>query len=261
MRIDDKVVLITGASEGIGAACAHEFRGRGARLSLTARSEDKLHEVGGSGAVVTPGDLTNAETRKAAIANTIEAYGRIDVLINNAGVGLYQPAHRSSADTVRAIFDLNIFAALDMVQLAVPHMRQQGSGAIINIGSIAGKVTLPWLSIYSATKYCLGSLTEGLRMELKQYGIHCMIVCPGYVKTGFQKHALAGSPPGLVGRSQRWAITPEQCAHDIARGLERNARTVLTPRSGWALVAAQRIFPSLVEKQLEKLYRQQEPHL
>jgi short-subunit dehydrogenase len=137
-------------------------------------------------------------------------------------------------------------------------MKQAGGGAIINIGSIAGKVTLPWLTLYSATKYCLGSLSEGLRMELKQDGIHVMIVCPGYILTRFQRNALAGSPPDLVGRGKRWAISPEDCARDIARGLERDAPTVVTPRSGWAFIAAQRMFPRLVESRLEKIYRKQE---
>src|SRR3954447_3346949 len=117
MRIKDSVVLITGASGGIGAACAREFHKRGARLSLTARSEDKLKEVAGEDSLVTAGDITDAELRRQVVARTIERFGAIDILINNAGVGLYAPAWRAPMDEARAMFELNFFAALGMIQL------------------------------------------------------------------------------------------------------------------------------------------------
>jgi short-subunit dehydrogenase len=126
---------------------------------------------------------------------------------------------------------------------------------VVNIGSIAGKVPLPWFTLYSATKFALGSLTEGLRTELADDGIKMMVVCPGYVKTGFQEHALVGQPPGRLLKGKKFAITAEQCAEAVARGVERNARTVVTPAIGWALVAAQRLFPSLVQAQMMKIYR------
>jgi len=142
---------------------------------------------------------------------------------------------------------LNLFAPLALTQLVVPHMRERGRGAIVNVGSIAGKVTLPWFTLYSASKYALGSWTDGLRMELKRYGIHAMTVCPGYVKTGFQSHVLAGQPPQKVLQGKRFAITAEQCAESIARGVERDARTVVTPRGGWLFVLAERLFPGFVD--------------
>src|SRR4051794_12362363 len=107
MRIGGKVVLITGASEGIGAACAREFARRGARLSLTARSEDKLKEVGGPGAVITAGDITDGEVRRRVVERTVEQLGGIDILINNAGIGLYSPAWKAPLDEAHAMFELN----------------------------------------------------------------------------------------------------------------------------------------------------------
>jgi short-subunit dehydrogenase len=252
MTIDGKVVLITGASQGIGAACAREFRNRGARLSLTARSEDKLKEIAGADAVVTAGDLTNTAVRSLVVERTIERFGAIDILINNAGIGLYAPAWKAPFDEAHAMFELNFFAPLAMTQLVGPHMRERRSGMIVNIGSIAGKVTLPWFTLYSATKFALGALTEGLRMELAGDGIRTMVVCPGYVKTDFQSHALVGRPPD---RLWKIAITPEQCAKAVARGVERDARTVVTPAIGWALIAMQRLFPALVEAQMKRIYR------
>jgi hypothetical protein len=189
------------------------------------------------------------------VERTIERFGRIDILINNAGIGLYAPAWKAPPDEAHAMFELNFFAPLAMIQLVTPHMRQRRSGTIVNIGSIAGKVTLPWFTLYSATKFALGALTEGLRMELAGDGIRTMVVCPGYVKTDFQAHALVGQAPNRLLKGRKFAITPEQCAEAVARGVERDARTVVTPRSGWALIALQRLFPTLVERQMTKIYR------
>jgi len=250
MRIDGKVVLITGASEGIGAACAAAFRKRGARLSLIARSPEKLRDAGGPDALVTPGDLTVPEIRQAAVAATLDRFGAIDILVNNAGMGLYDPAWSAPLSDARSLFELNFFVPLALTQLVAPHMRARSSGVIVNVSSIAGRVTLPWLTLYSASKYALCSLTDGLRMELKKDGIHTIAVCPGYVKTNFQDHALSGQPPPGIARRKQFAITAEQCAEAIVRGVERGARTVMAPRSGWLFVLAERLFPSLVDAQL-----------
>ena len=255
MQIRDKVVLITGASEGIGAACVDAFRRRGARLALTARSRSKLLQVGGSDAFVVAGDITDAAVREEVVKRTVEKFGTIDVLVNSAGVGLYAPAWSARMEDVRGMFELNFFALLGMTQLVAPLMRAQRSGTIVNIGSIAGKVTLPWLTLYSASKYALGSLTDGLRMELKRDGVHAMTVCPGYVSTGFQSHVIAGSAPPSVQRSRTFKITAAQCAEAIARGVERNARTVVTPRAGWFFIIMERLLPSLVDAQMERMYR------
>ncbi len=253
MRIDGKVVLITGASEGIGAACAREFAASGAKLSLIARNEEGLRQAGGPDALVTAGDLTSDEARRRAVDRTLERYGRIDILINNAGVGIYQPSWEMPLEEARYLMELNFFAPLAMTQLVAPHMRAQHSGAIVNVGSIGGKVVLPWMTLYSVTKAALNALTEGQRMELMGSGVRTMIVCPGYVQTGFQKNVRAGHTPEQVQKARRWAISPETCAEAIRRGVERDARTVVTPRSGWLLVLAMRLFPSIVEGRMAKI--------
>lgn len=253
MQIRDKVALITGASEGIGAACVAAFRKRGARLSLVARSADKLRVTGGLESAITVGDLTIEETREEAIAKTIERYGRIDILINNAGVGVYGPSWSAPMAETRTMFELNLFAPWRLAQLAAPHMQRQRSGMIVNVSSIAGKVTLPWFTMYSASKYALCSWSDGLRMELNQYGIHVMTVCPGYVRTSFQKNILAGTVPESVAGSNQFIIQPEQCADAIARGVERDSRTVVTPRTGWFFIAAARLLPRFVDAQLERI--------
>ncbi|MEO8025635.1 MAG: SDR family NAD(P)-dependent oxidoreductase [Bryobacteraceae bacterium] len=258
MRIQNSVVLITGASEGIGAACAAAFARRGARLSLVSRSQEKLEALGLADAELTAADLLESGARQLAVERTLARFGRIDVLINNAGVGMYAPAHAAPIEDVRRMFELNFFAPLELAQLAAAQMKTQpvtdgARGTIVNVGSIAGKVVLPWLTLYSTTKFALGALTEGLRMELQPHQIRAMLVCPGYVKTRFQAHALAGQPPAAIAGGKRFAIPVDECAEAVVRGVERNARTVLAPRLGWALVAMERMFPSLVHSQLARI--------
>jgi short-subunit dehydrogenase len=253
MRIEGKVALITGASEGIGAACAAALGKRGARLVLTARRRERLEQAGGRDALVVAGDITDEATRQRVVAAAMERFGAIDILINNAGAGLYARTWETSPKQARALFELNFLAPLDLVRLVVPHMRARRSGYIVNIGSIAGKVTLPWLPVYSASKSALGALSDALRMELMPDGIHTMTVCPGYVITGFRKNALVGQPPRGVEESRTFRITAEECAAAIVRGLERDARTVVTPPAGWLLTAAMRLFPAVVEKRLSAM--------
>lgn len=250
MRIQGRVVLITGASEGIGAATAREFEKRGARLSLIARTAEKLAKVGGPDTLRTTGDITNEETRRNVVERTIAHFGDIDILINNAGMGFYSPAWNVPMPETRALFELNFFAPLALTQLVVPYMRERKRGMIVNISSIAGKVTLPWFTLYSVSKFALGSLTDGLRMELKLDGIHAMTVCPGYVKTHFQSHALGTTPPQSIMKGRQYAITAEECAEAIARGVERDARTVVVPRIFHMFVALSRMFPAIVESKL-----------
>jgi short-subunit dehydrogenase len=253
MQIRDKVVLITGASEGIGAACARVFESRGARLSLVARNPDKLAGVGGAGTLRTAGDVTSDETRESVVARTVAQFGAIDILVNNAGMGLYAPASKAPMADARRLFELNFFAPLALMQLVVPHMLERKRGTIVNVSSIAGKITLPWFTLYSVSKFALNSLTDGLRAELKPHGIHAMAVCPGYVKTEFQTHALGTRPPTSVAKGRRFAITAERCAEAIARGVERDARTVVVPRIGWLLVGLSRLLPAFVESRLSAI--------
>ena len=253
MQIPGKVVLITGASEGIGAACAAEFAAAGAKVALASRSPERLRAAAPQGAFLAPGDLTIPEDRARMVQSTVDHYGAIDILINNAGVGIYQPSWEMPMEEARYLMEVNFFAPLAMTQLVVPHMRPRRSGMIVNVWSIAGKMVLPWMTIYSVSKYALGALTEGQRMELKRAGIHSMIVCPGYVQTNFQKNVRFGKTPPKVQSARRYAITAEECASAIRQGVEREARTVVTPRICWLLVLAMRVLPGLVEGRMTEM--------
>lgn len=249
-----KVVVITGASGGIGAACARALAARGAQLVLNARSASGLSALHLAGALLAPGDITRADTRDALVQRALERFGRVDVLVNNAGVGVYWPPSTAREEDTRRMFEVNFFAPLALAQAVAPAMRQQRSGVIVNISSIAGKVTLPWLTLYSASKFALSSATAGLRMELARDGIHVMAVYPGYVRTDFQDHAIGAYPPPEVVKGKRFAISAEQCAGDILRGIERRARSVVSP--GWwrGLAGLHLLFPGLVEARLNRIH-------
>jgi len=251
--LDGKVVIITGASEGIGASLAVVLRKRGALLTLAARNETRLRGVLGSDpsgpeSLIVPGDLTQESARAAVIEKTMERRGRIDVLINNAGRGSYYSGSTTPIDEARAVFDLNFFAPLALAQLAIPHLRA-ARGALVNISSIAGQIPLPWLPVYSASKAALASITATQRMELRRDGVNVMGVFPGYVNTDFQAHA-PGLPPARVVQGKRFAVSVEDCAEAIVRGIENRRRIVVTPGSGWPLMLLHRMFPALVESRL-----------
>jgi len=188
--------------------------------------------------------------RERAADEALAALGRIDILINNAGVGVYAPSWRTPMDDMRRMFEVNLFAAVDLTQRLTPSMVERGSGLVVNVASIASKVPLPWFTLYSASKAALEAFTRGLRMELAATGVGAMLVCPGYVHTNFQASVLGGRPPAKLSSSKRFASTAETVARAVADGIEGNARTVMTPGLGWALVAASRLAPDLVDARL-----------
>ena len=252
MDLAGRVAIITGASSGIGAACAREFHRRGARLLLTARSATRLAEAATqTGAATVVGDITSPAIQAEVVETALARYGQIDVLVNNAGAGLYAPSHTAPLETARQMFELNLFAPLALVQLTAPHMKRQHGGMIVNISSVAGLVPLPWFTMYSASKFALSAMTAGQRLELARHNIRSLAVCPGYVRTGFPDNVLAGDPPKQHWRDRRFSISADECAQAIARGIEREKRTVVTPRLGWALVWAHHLAPSLVDHFLQ----------
>ncbi len=253
--LTDKVVIVTGASDGIGAEVAAVLVRRGAKVSIAARSSELLLatqtriDPAQQATLVAAGDLTLTGARSALIDLTLARWGRIDVLINNAGRGSYFSTLETPPDEARALFELNFFAPLALTQLAAPHIRAT-KGSIVNVSSIAGQIPLPWLPLYSASKFAMATITATLRMELAGDGVHVMGVFPGYVNTEFQHHAVGDRPPDNVVKGKRFAISVEGCAAAIVGGLERRRKMVVTPKSGWPLIWLYRLFPALVEAQM-----------
>jgi short-subunit dehydrogenase len=194
-----QVVIVTGASAGIGEATARRLVRGGAKVIISARRQDRLdalaRELDPSGAKVlaVAGDITSDADRRKLVAAALAKFGRIDVLVNNAGYGTRGPVEIVSVDLIRKNYETNIFSLLALTQLVVPAMRERGSGCIVNIGSVAGKIARPLSSIYDSTKHALEALTDGLRGEMKPFGVRVTLIRPGFILTEFVEAADAAS--------------------------------------------------------------------
>jgi short-subunit dehydrogenase len=246
----ERVALVTGGSEGLGAACVRQLLAKGwrvASLSLTADAPD--------GALAIAGDVTTPEARQRAVALTLERWGRIDLLINNAAVGLYAPPSTVDVELTKRLFDVNVFGALAMAQQVVPIMLRQGSGTIVNIGSVGGLVSLPWAVVYCASKFALHAIDDSLYRELRPQGIRVIKVCPGIIATRFRENVLAGVAPGRVAAIDR-VVTPDAVAAAIVRAIERGRRTVYVPRIGRIFTAMGILAPWLMDWYLARQWRE-----
>ena len=193
-NIKDKVVIITGASSGMGEAAAKHLATLGATVVLGARRADKIEKLakdiqqtGGKALAVTM-DVTNLEQVKNLVDTAVQQFGRVDVIINNAGVMPLSPMDRLNVEEWNTMIDVNIKGVLNGIAAVLPYMKEQKFGQIINTSSVAGHKVFFGSAVYSATKYAVRALTEGLRMEVKPYNIRTMIVCPGAVKTELLEH-------------------------------------------------------------------------
>ncbi|MEI6518429.1 MAG: SDR family oxidoreductase [bacterium] len=199
MEIKDSVVLITGASSGIGLATARLFAREGARLALAARSVDLLEQLAaelhaeGAEVLIIPVDLTVQGQAAHAVKETVKCYGRIDILINNAGQAAIGSIADVEIENLRQIMALNLYAPLEAMQAAIPVMRTRKSGSIINISSMVSKMRLPNLGAYAATKSALNMLTDTARVELAGDGIRLITVYPRMTSTDFAKHSLGNT--------------------------------------------------------------------
>jgi short-subunit dehydrogenase len=252
-----QVVLITGGSEGIGAACVDLFTRRGWRVAAVALPSDGFEEIAGPAVLPITGDICDECVRKMAVEKTLDRFGAIDVLINNAGVGLYAAPSDASIPLTKRLFDVNVFAPLALAQLAIPIMRRQGHGTIVNLGSVGGRVALPWSVSYTASKFALHSVNDSMRRELRRDGIHVMKVCPGIVATEFRENVLAGVAPPEVSAIQR-VVTPQEVAAAIARGIERKKRTVYVPQVARLFMAMEICAPWLMDWYVDTKWRKRE---
>lgn len=177
------VVLLTGASSGIGYDVAPLLVRYGYTVYGAARRVEKIEELASEGVKSLSLDVTDEASMEAAVQQIIEAEGRIDVLINNAGYGFYGAIEDVPIDEARRQFEVNLFGLARLTQLVLPHMRARGSGRILNISSMAGRITSPLGAWYHATKYALEAFSDALRMEVEEFGIDVVIIESGGVKT------------------------------------------------------------------------------
>jgi short-subunit dehydrogenase len=194
-----QVIIVTGASAGIGEAAARRLARGGAKVVISARRPDRLEalarEIDPSSANVlaVAGDVTSDADRRKLVAATLQKFGRIDGLVNNAGYGTRGPVEIAPVDLIRKNYETNVFSLIALTQLVLPSMRERGTGCIVNIGSVAGKIARPLSSIYDSTKHALEALTDGLRGELKPFGVRVTLIRPGFILTEFVDAANAAS--------------------------------------------------------------------
>jgi NAD(P)-dependent dehydrogenase (short-subunit alcohol dehydrogenase family) len=189
---DQRAVLITGCSSGIGRALAEEFLRRGDRVTATARNADSLAGLAGDRCLALPLDVTDGESINRAVAETVEWAGRIDILVNNAGYALVGPVAEISVDDLRRQLETNVVGAVAAIQAVVPHMAAAGGGCIVNIGSVSSLLATPFGGAYSASKAALHLLSDALRPEVAPFGIQVLVVRAGGVVTKFPQAAGKG---------------------------------------------------------------------
>jgi len=217
-RFDRKVVVITGASSGIGAAAARMFAAEGATVVVAARSQPALEQLvrdvtaAGGTAHAVPTDVSRREDCERLLARASDQLGGIDVLVNNAGANKRGPIERYTADELAGVVQVNLVAPIMLTRLVLPYLRKRGGGAVVNVASIAGRIPVGHEAVYSATKFGLRAFTFALVEELEGSGITVSAVSPGPVDTGFIMENIDDVPDVVFAQ-------PMSTADDIARAI------------------------------------------
>ncbi|MBK9210808.1 MAG: SDR family oxidoreductase [Anaerolineales bacterium] len=255
MDIKGKVVIVTGASSGIGEAAAREFGREGATVVLAARRVDKLQALAkevnamntSAQTLVVQADLSKLEDIQSMIAQTLERFGRIDVLVNNAGFGrLDWLENLDPIKDIQAQMDVNIMGVIQTTRQVLPIMMKQRAGSIINMCSMAGLVGTPTYSIYAATKHAVHGFSEALRREVKPWGIDVSLIYPGGVVTEFTQHA--GIKRKTSAKTPKFMLlTAEQVGAAVVRLVRRPRRMLVIPWLWNVTVLMNKLFPGLVD--------------
>ncbi|MCW3083828.1 MAG: Short-chain dehydrogenase [Bacteroidetes bacterium] len=230
MDLKNKVIWITGASSGIGEALAYACAKDGAKLVLSARRENELKRVAAScnidpkNILILPLDLENTTSVDAKVELVTATFGRIDVLINNSGMGHRTKAVNTSTEIDRKVMEVNFFGTINLTKAVARKMQQQKSGKIAVISSIMGKYGLPLYSTYSASKHALYGYFESLRQELYNDNVKVLIVSPGFINTDVSTKLLTedGKEYGVKSDSQNKGMSPAACANGIVKAIKSN---------------------------------------
>lgn len=257
-RFKDKVIIITGASSGIGKSCVYQCIKKGAKVVLVSRDREKLEQIQfdlkefGSNLIIKPIDVTKRENVEAMIQEVIDCYKKVDILINSAGVGICGSAISTPLEYFREALGVNLFAILYCIRGVYPYMKEQGGGIIVNISSIAGLKGFYNSGLYSASKFAVTGLTESLSMEGQKHNIKFILVCPGKTETNFDDNLLFDENKFI---SKRKGIKAEFVAKAILSAIKRNRKLVVVGRGCRLLYILNRLSPSLTNSLLKWMYR------
>lgn len=250
----DKVVVITGASSGIGRAVALEFAHLGSKVCLIARRHDRLLQIQsdlikkGCTVAIAEADVAIQEDCTKAITNFIQQFGGIDILINNAGVSMRAKFDDVEISVLKRLMDVNFWGAVYCTKCALPYLKK-ANGVVVGVSSIAGFHGLPGRTGYSASKFALHGFLETIRIENLKSGLHVMLIAPGFTSSEVRYHALTadGSFQGDTPRKEEKMMTPEKVAKILVRSIKRKKRNKILTLAGQLTALLQRIIPEQVD--------------
>jgi short-subunit dehydrogenase len=251
----DKVVIITGGSSGIGKALAIEFGSKGSRILITGRNKTELDktiwELSGKDIAIAgfQGDVSLENDNKRMAEEAIRKYGRIDILINNAGISMRALFEEVDLEVIRKVMDINFYGALYATKYCLPELKKN-KGSIIGISSIAGFRGLPGRSGYSASKFALNGFLEVLRTELLKTGVHVLTACPGFTSSNIRKKSLTkdGSSQGESPRNEDMMMSADECARHIYNATVKRKRTLILTTQGKLAVFFNKWLPAFTDR-------------
>ncbi len=252
-----KVVIITGASSGIGEACAIAFSKQNYNVVIAARSMDKLNAVKqtleqfGAEVLAVQCDVSLKEDCERLVKETIAKFNRIDVLINNAGISMRALFNDMDVEVLEKVMAINFFGTVYCTKYALPYILKN-KGSVVGVSSIAGYLGLPARTGYSASKYAMQGFLDALRTENLRTGLHVMVACPGFTASNIRNTALSadGSAQGETPRDEAKMMTAEEVANEILNGVNKRKRTLVLTSEGKLAVFMSKLFPKFVEKQV-----------
>jgi short-subunit dehydrogenase len=253
--MQDKVVIITGATSGIGKACAEVFGQEGAKIIFTGRNKERMEVVKSSldslgieytGYIM---DVSDEKENKRLIEDTIKKYGRLDILINNAGISMRALFNESDLDVFKKVMDINFYGSVYATKYALPHIIKS-KGSIVGVSSINGHRGTPARSAYTASKYAMEGFFEALRTEVMKLGVHILVVSPGFTGTNIRNTALNkdGAEQGESPRDEEKMMTTEVVARKIMRGIRRKKRDMVLTPFGKLVVFLNKWVPGWMDK-------------
>jgi short-subunit dehydrogenase len=256
---ENKVVAVTGGTEGIGKALVDQLLSLGAKVATCGRNHDKLYDLQSEypsyplHTIVA--DVSNENDCRHFIESTIKVFGGIDILINNAGISMRALIKDASIDVIRRVMDVNFFGTVYCTKFALNSLIQR-KGIVVGISSIAGYRGLPGRSGYSASKFALQGWLEAIRTELTDDDVHVMWVCPGFTASNIRNAALnkEGNPQGETPLDESKLMTADECAKHILNAVKKRKRTLVLTFSGKETVFMNKFFPGLADKFVKRFF-------
>ncbi len=255
----NKVVVVTGGTDGIGKAMVDQLLGMGAKVATCGRNHDKIYalqaEYPSAPLHTMVADVSAENDCRRFIETTIKVFSRIDILINNAGVSMRALLKESSTEVIKKVMDINFFGSVYCTKYALDSIIEN-KGTIVGISSIAGYRGLPGRGGYSASKFALQGWLEAIKTELMPDGVHVMWVCPGFTTSNIRNAALNkdAESHGETPMDESKMMTPEECSRHILKAIEKKKRTLILTFTGKRTVFMQKFFPKLADKLVYKFF-------